>query len=95
MTSRDPLTETLQSWRHHPTEDTQFQAAVWTRIHAEPMRRTSPIFYRWALPIAASLALVAGIGFAVQQTRLQHREQMAIAYIQTIDPLQMHASNLP
>ncbi|WP_438481377.1 hypothetical protein [Oleiharenicola lentus] len=91
MTSRDPLSDTLQAWPHQPATAPQFQAEVWARIQAQEAQTASvKSFYRWAIPLAASLALFAGIGTARQRAQQQHTERMAAAYVQSIDPLQMH-----
>lgn len=91
MSAHDPLSKTLQSWQHQPEANPEFNLEVWARVHTAGNQRSASVaFYRWALPIAASLALAAGIGSAVREGQQEHRERMASAYAQSIDPLQMH-----
>jgi len=106
MTDRDPhLSEVLKSWRHATPAAPRFNAGVWARIEAartEPWTLAAFLAtrlgipaqeFRWALPVAATLALVfavaAGAGAGVLHTRLTENDRMASAYVQTIDPLQM------
>jgi hypothetical protein len=91
VSSRDPLSETLHTWRHTPGDAPQFAANVWARIDAAHQTHAPSSFYRWVLPLAASVALCAGIGSAMFQTHHQHTQRMAASYAQSIDPLQMHA----
>ncbi len=106
MTDRDPhLSNVLKDWRHAPPAAPRFNDEVWSRIEAA---RTAPWTlagflatrlgipaqeFRWALPVAATLALVfavaAGTGAGLLHTRLTENDRMAAAYVQTIDPLQM------
>lgn len=44
-----------------------------------------------ALPLAASLAILAGVGAGVLANRSQADQRFAAAYARTIDPLQMTA----
>ncbi len=89
MSNRDPLSDLLKSWRHEPPASPRFNAGVWARL-ASVREQTNPAyFYRWALPLAASVALALGVGSAVQVVRHQHVDQMAAAYARSVDPLQM------
>ena len=89
MSNHDPLSDLLKSWRHEPPAAPRFNAGVWARL-ASVREETSLLpFYRWALPLAASVALLLGIGSAVQVARHQHADQMAAAYARSVDPLQM------
>lgn len=49
------------------------------------------IRFPMALPLAASLAILAGIGAGVIANRSQADHRFAAAYARTIDPLQMTA----
>jgi len=106
MMDRDPdLSHVLKSWRHEPPAAPRFNAEVWARIEAArdaPWTAAAVLagrlglparYFRWALPLAATLALtfavIAGAGAGVLHTRLAENDRMATAYIQTIDPLQM------
>lgn len=98
---RDPLSATLQSWRHEATPTADFNASVWSRIRsATPGTSTAPAAARifhfpGALPLAASLAIIlslaAGTGGAVALNRTITTDRMAAAYVRTIDPVQMTA----
>lgn len=82
----DPLSQLLQAWRHESPEAPRFNAGVWARLEAD---RANRVFFRWALPLAASVALCFGVGSAWRDSHRQHAEQMAAAYVRTVDPLQM------
>lgn len=91
MSAPDPMSDLLQSWRHQPASAPEFQLGVWAKIEAARGSRSSHGgLFRWALPLAASLAIAAGVGSALRESRQQHRERMAAAYVQSIDPFQMH-----
>lgn len=101
--SRDPLSSTLRSWRHEPAPAPDFNASVWSRIHAaETAGATSPavsLFNLFRLPFAAPfplaaglailLSLAAGTGGAFALNRTVTAERMAAAYVRSIDPVQM------
>jgi len=89
VSDHDPLSDLLKSWRHEPPAAPRFNTEVWTRMAAARPETNLLSFYRWALPLAASVALVMGIGSAVQVSRHQHADQMAAAYARSVDPLQM------
>ena len=89
MSNPDPLSNLLKSWRHEPSAEARFNAGVWARIAAGRKDSNIVSFYRWALPLAASLALLLGAGSAVREIRQQHVDRMAAAYVRTVDPLQM------
>ncbi len=106
MTDRDPnLSNVLRNWRHTVSPAPRFNAEVWARIEAArdaPWTVAAFLAGRfglpaerlhWAVPLAASLALVfamaAGAGAGVLHTRLTENDRMASAYVRTIDPLQM------
>jgi hypothetical protein len=99
---RDPLSSTLQSWRHEPTPAPDFNHQVWARIRAAdhaPARRPFAFLHRHALPLAASVAVIlsilagSGSAFALNHTRTTQR--MAAAYVRSIDPVQMTATSAP
>lgn len=89
------LSDLLRSTRIDPARDPQFEAAVWDRIRRGPGQLSAAAgttaAFRWALPLAASLALIAsvatGIGAGLRVTRAQTNERMAEAYARTIDPI--------
>jgi len=89
VSNQDPLSDLLKSWRHQPSAEPRFNAGVWTRIEAGRKESNVLSFYRWALPLAASLALLLGVGSAVLEVRQRHADRMAAAYVRTVDPLQM------
>lgn len=89
MSHHDPLSDLLKSWRHEPPEAPRFNAGVWARLAAARPESNLVSFYRWALPLAASVALILGVGSAVLEAHHKHDQQMAAAYARTVDPLQM------
>jgi hypothetical protein len=86
----DPLSNLLKTWRHEPPAEPAFNAGVHARLARARPESNIVSFYRWALPLAASVALILGIGSAVQAARHQHTDRMATTYAQSIDPLQMN-----
>lgn len=91
--SPDPLSSALQAWRHEPAATATFNAEVWARIHSAQHDQPTFGFYRWALPLAASLALVAGVSAGLYQADRRHDERMASALVRAVDPLQMSADH--
>ena len=89
MSKHDPLSDLLKSWRHEPPAAPRFNAEVRARLAATREETNFGSFYRWALPLAASVALLLGAGTAAQVARHQHADQMAAAYARSVDPLQM------
>ena len=89
MSNHDPLSNLLKSWRHEPPAEPRFSAGVWMRIEAGRKESNVVAFYRWALPLVASLALLLGVGSAMLEVRHKHADRMAAAYVRTVDPLQM------
>lgn len=87
MNAPDSLNLLLRRWRHDPAPAPDFAGRVWARIEAQRGREPGVIAYRWALPLAASLALIAGIGLAHQQVQREHAERMADTYVRTVDPI--------
>lgn len=85
MTPSDPLRPLLQRWQHEPPPAPEFAAGVWARIDAARRDERVVVAFRWALPLAASLALFLGIGAARVQAQRAHAEQMADFYVRTID----------
>jgi hypothetical protein len=98
--SRDPLSSTLQSWRHEPSPAPAFNKHVWARIRSETaaQKRVALFNFSSSLPLAAGLAILfavaagSGTAFALNQTRTADR--MATAYVRSIDPVQMTATHL-
>ncbi len=91
MSDHDPLSDLLKTWRHEPPAEPRFKAGVWTRIETGREKSRTAAFYRWALPLAACLAVVLGVGSAMLEVRQKHTDRMAAAYVRTVDPLQMMA----
>lgn len=96
-TPRDPLSSALRAWRHKPGPAPDFRARVWTRIRSADTARTASVFpFPQALPLAASLAILAsvaaGTGTAFALNRTLSTERMAVAYVRTIDPVQLSAA---
>ncbi len=97
---RDPLSSTLQAWRHEPAPAPDFNDQVWARIHsAATVRQPSALFhFPHALQLAASVAVLlsiaagSGTAFALNHTRTTQR--MAAAYVRSIDPVQMTAMHV-
>lgn len=87
--STDPLSSLLSRWRHEPRPAADFAAGVWAKIDAARGDERVVTAFRWALPLAASLAILLGIGAARLEARQQHAERMADSYVRTIDPVQM------
>lgn len=98
MNSPDPVSALLGRWRHRPAPAPDFTGGVWARIAADPSvgRRPAPLLrFPLALPLAAALAVMTGIGAGFSANRAQATEQMATAYARKIDPLQMTALTPP
>lgn len=110
MSDQDPhLSSVLRSWRHEVPASARFNAEVWARIEAArdaPQTMAAFLgshlgipaqYFRWALPVAASLTLViaaaAGVSVGARQTSRSVNDRMAAAYVRTIDPLQMVAAD--
>ena len=91
MTQPDSLRTLLRRWRHEPAPAPEFAAGVWARLDAARRDDRVVVAFRWALPLAASLALVLGIGAARVEIRRAHAERMADTYVRTVDPVQMVA----
>jgi hypothetical protein len=89
MTTPDSLRALLRRWPHEPAPAPDFAAEVWERIAAARKDDRVVVAFRWALPLAASLALFLGIGAARVQAQRAHAEQMADFYVRTVDPVQM------
>lgn len=91
MSNHDPLSDLLKTWRHEPPAEPRFNAGVWARIEAGRKESTSVSFYRWALPLAACLAVILGATSGLLESRQKHADRMAASYVRTVDPLQMTA----
>lgn len=88
MTPSDSLRALLHRWQHDPSPAPDFVAGVWARIEAARHDERVVVAFRWALPIAASLALFLGVGAARIQAERAHAAQMADFYVRTVDPVQ-------
>lgn len=96
-THRDPLSSSLRAWRHEPVPAPDFRDRVWTRIRSTDTARTASVFhFPQSLSLAASLAILAsvaaGTGTAFALNRTLSTERMAVAYVRTIDPVQLTAA---
>lgn len=89
MKPTEPLRTLLRRWQHAPAPAPDFAASVWARIEAARRDERVVIAFRWALPLAASLALFLGVGAARLHAQRAHAEQMADFYVRTVDPVQM------
>jgi hypothetical protein len=95
MNAPDSLNSLLGRWRHDPAPAPDFAAGVWARIGANRQDERVVVAFRWALPLAASLALIAGVGLAHQQVQREHAERMADSYVRTVDPILIVAEAAP
>ncbi len=99
MNDNDPLSPLLRGWEHKPSPAPDFRDQVWGRIRsaetAAPARIASILRFPSALPLAASIAVLlsiaAGTGTAFALNRTLSTDRMAVAYVRTIDPVQMTA----
>ncbi|MBA3849952.1 MAG: hypothetical protein C0502_08140 [Opitutus sp.] len=93
MEQPDSLTPLLCRWRHEPAFAPEFATEVWNRIEAARRDERAVVAFRWALPLAASVALLLGIGVARLEAKRAQVEKMADFYVRTIDPVQIVAHN--
>lgn len=87
--NQKPLSTLLRRWRHEPRPAPDFAAGVWAKIDAARSDERVVFAFRWALPLAASLAILLGFSAARLEARQQHAERMADSYVRTIDPVLM------
>ena len=90
-TSRDTLSEALQSWSVKPPADTAFRQGVWRRI-GRKADATWPAFLRAHAPSLATAAFIVlgaaaftGSALARSQARAD-REAIVSAYLVDLDP---------
>ena len=115
MNERDPVSDLLKTWRIPPAESSHFSHAVWRRIHSAEtqQRELSPgafallarVFripaeqFRWALPVAAGLVVMASIAAGTTAAHVydsqRRTELMASAHARSIDPLLMADASGP
>ncbi|MBL9214438.1 MAG: hypothetical protein JNG83_03075 [Opitutaceae bacterium] len=95
MKEPDSLSRLLSSWRHEPAARPDFAAEVWTRVEARGQAGPEKAFFRWALPLAAGIAVLAGAGTGLRESRQDHADRMAAAYVRGVDPLQMTGHHHP
>ncbi|MDP1581548.1 MAG: hypothetical protein Q8M02_14860 [Candidatus Didemnitutus sp.] len=91
MKPTDSLSSLLQRWHHAPAPAPEFTVGVWSRIEASRGERLQSAFFRWALPLAASVALLLGVSVARIEAKREHADTMAAYYMRTIDPVQITA----
>ncbi|HET7536450.1 MAG TPA: hypothetical protein VFJ90_08355 [Candidatus Didemnitutus sp.] len=90
-TSRDHLSEVLQSWRVKAPAEPGFRAAVWRRIE-RPGELTWAAYLRahtvaWVFAAVLAVGAAGFAGRALAQARLQaDREAMAVTYLIGLDP---------
>jgi hypothetical protein len=90
---KDPLQHLLQRWRPEPKASPGFAAGVWARIEQPDVApRAAPVIpFRFILPLAASLTLIASVAAGVRTglsvARSQTADRMAANYARSIDPL--------
>lgn len=89
--SKDPLSQTLATWRVRPKADPNFRPAVWARIRRSAReswtRYVQAHLAAWS--IVAVLAIVsAGVaGVSAGRARLgADRETMVVTYLVELDP---------
>lgn len=90
-TSRDNLTEVLQSWRVKPPADPGFRAAVWRRL-GRPADVSWPAYLRlhptaWSLAAVLALGAAGFAGRAMARAQVDaDREAIVVTYLVDLDP---------
>ena len=91
MNEPDQLNQLLNRWDTAPSEQPRFAAQVQERI--ESTNGTGAwakvLAFPATLPLAAGIAIMLGVSAAVSTQRSLQLEQLATAYDQSIDPIQM------
>ncbi|GAB5561889.1 MAG: hypothetical protein SynsKO_35360 [Synoicihabitans sp.] len=96
MSEQDQLNQLLQKWQPQPSEQPDFARVVQQQIERKKAPVAGEILrFPAALPLAASLAIVAGTiaGLTVNDSRAE--KLMADAYARSIDPVRMVSSSHP
>ncbi len=90
MKEPDPVETVLQAWQPKPSPQEDFPQAVHARIQ-QTEAKTAGIHPRFqaTLPLAASLAIVAGIIAGTTIGNAADEKAMADAYARSIDPVRM------
>lgn len=90
MNKPDPLDSLLQRWQPQPSARPDFGSRVHQRITAETARGAGDGWrFSTALPLAASLAIVAGSIAGAVMERPGDEHARADAYARSIDPVRM------
>ncbi len=84
----DPLQPLLGRWTHNPAPAPDFNQAVWSRIRAQNNTLGRILSFPLTFPLAACLALSFGALIGLGQRSQHDNNRMALAYAQSIDPLQ-------
>lgn len=93
MNDPDRLSELLNQWQVAPSPHPDFATEVRERIQNVPASGFIARVLRFpaTLPLAASIAIMLGVSAAISADRAQRTDQLATAYAQKIDPIQMTA----
>lgn len=102
MSSGEPLSQLLRSWKHQPEADPCFATDVWQRIQrseqSETQGSTEVGFWR-QMPLgwAAACVIVAGSlaagTAAYAYTELTQEDRQLAAYVKSIDPIHRTGSH--
>ena len=96
MNEPDPLDSLLRQWHPQPSAQPDFEQQVQARLAREPaVRSRGWLRFPTALPLAASLAIVAGTIAGTTLRPAADAENMADAYARSIDPVLMMAPSSP
>jgi hypothetical protein len=88
---RDPLSDTLATWRLDPPADPGFRAAVWERIRAGS-QETWAAYVRghrlgWATLAVFAIGIAGWAGHTAAEAKLEAgRERMVVHYLGNLDP---------
>ncbi len=90
MNDPDPLDNLLQEWHPQPSAQPEFSSKVHGRLANDEASKGATILrFPAALPLAASLAIVAGTVAGISVNDNRNEQRMADAYARSIDPVQM------
>jgi hypothetical protein len=99
MQTDESLNRLLKEWRLDPVADPNFRAGVWRRIAVDTAETWSTYLQRhvvgWSLLATVALSAGGWIGHARAAARnAAARDQLVIAYVQSIDPRAQAAEQL-
>lgn len=90
MNEPDRLDSLLQEWQPSPSAQPDFAQEVHARLEAASTSSVGRFFrFPVALPLAASLAVVAGTVAGISVNNHHDEQRMADAYARSIDPVRM------